>query len=218
MVKTTKKVAWSFGLASTVGMLLFAVGALRNGSLDYWYLPYNLVLALIPLALAVWLGRLLQRRKWYDWPLLILACFWLLLLPNSFYIVTDFIHLPETHRVDMVQDIVMLFHFSVLGLVAGFFSLFTLHRAYLRQLSSKIVTLGVALALLLSSFAIYIGRELRWNSWDIIVNPLPLLSDVLATLLNPDAWFMALSFFGMMASLYVLFWYRLKATSLDNKY
>src|ERR1043165_5993512 len=124
---------------SVVGIVLFVMGILRNQSLEYWYLVYNLGLAVIPLLLALWLNRVLRRRKWPGWLPLLLAFGWLLTLPNSFYIVTDFIHLPETQRVDIVQDVVMLMQFSIAGLAMGFLSVFLLHKAYARQLPPRVV-------------------------------------------------------------------------------
>lgn len=43
-------------------------------------------------------------------------------------------------------------------------------------------------ALLLSSFAIYLGRYLRWNTWDIIINPAGLIFDVSDRIINPGTY------------------------------
>ena len=200
----------ALALASAAAVVLFAVGALRNHTLDYWYLPYNLLLGAIPLVIAMWLRRLLRVYSWKNWRMLPLFIVWLLFLPNSFYIVTDYIHLPETHRVDMIQDVIMLAQFSMLGFVLGFTSILLLHRAYLRQIKAKIITPLIGLVLFLSSFAIYFGRELRWNSWDVVSNPVGLFGDVWSIvsrpLVHPGMISVTLSYFVVLASLYWCIW------------
>lgn len=198
----------SLGLmaASMVAVALFIVGAVRNQTWDYWYLPYNLFLAAIPFVLALWLRQLLEAYDWKNWRTISLAIAWLLFLPNSFYIVTDYIHLPEIQRVDIVQDVVMLAQFSITGFVFGFLSLGMLHEAYLKRMKEKIVTPLIYGVLLLASFAIYLGRELRWNSWDVVSNPVGLFGDVWSIVVHPSAHSgmvsIMLSYFFMLASLY----------------
>lgn len=207
----------TIGLAVGVALLLFMVGVVRNGNLDYWYMPYNLILGSLPLVLALGVRRLITRYAWKDWRPLAMLFVWLLFLPNSFYLVTDFIHLFETPRVDIIQDIVMLAQFSVLGFVFGFASLYILHKVYEKYVLKVQLWLGVGVALLLSSFAIYLGRVLRWNSWDVLVNPLGLGHDVGDILLRPlahiDAFSTTISFFAMLASLYLLVWVILNSTT-----
>ncbi|HET6746673.1 MAG TPA: DUF1361 domain-containing protein [Candidatus Saccharimonadales bacterium] len=197
-------------VASIVAIGLFAVGALRNHTFDYWYLPYNLFLGAIPLALAVGLRKLLNTYNWKNWRTVALLIIWLLFLPNSFYIFTDYIHLPEVQRVDIVQDVIMLAQFSIVGFVMGFASLWLLHTAYLRHLRAKIITPLVGVVLLLSSFAIYLGRELRWNSWDVVSNPVGLFGDVWSIVAHPSAHpgliSVTLSYFAVLVTLYWCMW------------
>jgi len=197
-------------LASVAGIGLFVVGAIRNQSFDFWYLPYNLVLAFIPLLLAVALKHLLATRAWNTWLPLLVSLMWILFLPNSFYIVTDFIHLTETPRVDIVQDVVMLMQFSFVGLAFGFISLYMVHRDFMQRISAHFAAAFAGLLLLLCSFAIYLGRDLRWNSWDIVTQPLGLFADIFSRILNPfaypQAFIMTLSFFVMLGSMYGVIW------------
>lgn len=194
-----------------MGVALFAIGAARNGTLDYWYLPANLALGLVPLVAAAGAHRLVKKRGWRNWQVLALLAVWLLFLPNSFYIVTDFIHLPEVARVDMVQDVVMLMQFSVVGIVAGFTSLYMVHTLLLQKFGSKVSMAGVIGVLYLCSFAMYLGRVLRWNSWDVVVQPLAVANDVLLLWWHPvfgeGAMWMTISFFMMLTSLYLLVWF-----------
>ncbi|HEX6462427.1 MAG TPA: DUF1361 domain-containing protein [Candidatus Saccharimonadales bacterium] len=191
-----------------VGLLLFAIGVWRNQTYDYWYLMPNLLLSVIPLVAALWLKRLLRTKLRRHWLPITATIVWLLFLPNSFYIVTDFIHLPESSRVDIVQDIVMLMQFSLLGLLFGYISLYIVHQEILkRHLVQKLTaSIVVSFVLLLCGFAIYIGRELRWNSWDILLHPLELAESVALRfahpVLYPESWSMTLSFFVFLTSIY----------------
>lgn len=195
-------------------MLLYFVGVIRNGNFEYWYLPYNLALAAIPLLGAVWLLRTLRFHAWSHWRPILATLLWVAFLPNSFYIVTDFIHLAEYQRVDIVQDVVMLMMFSLVGMAFGFISLLTVHQAMVKRQSDSRVTQGlVGILLLACSFAIYLGRDLRWNSWDILVQPAGLFSDIFERILHPfsypEMWSITLSFFAMLTSIYFVLW-RLK--------
>jgi uncharacterized membrane protein len=204
-----KRRLWlGIGMMIASALLLFVFGVIRNQTLDYWYLPYNLALAAIPLVLAYWIQGGVRRFAWNNWRILALVAVWLLFLPNSFYIVTDFIHLPETTRVDIVQDVVMLMQFSLLGYAFGFASLYMLHRAFSPYLKPRVMWAGVTMVLLLASFAIYLGRELRWNSWDIITNPLRVIGDGLLVLfhssIHPNGLWMMTTFFVALAALYMV--------------
>lgn len=202
-----KTPAGIFVLAALAGIFLFVVGWLRNANFEYWYLIYNLFLGVLPLGFAIWWRKLFIRYSWKNWRSVLVGILWLLFLPNSFYIITDFIHLYETPRVDVVQDVVMLMQFSLLGLIFGFMSLLIIHQEAVKLIGSKKAMYGAGLVLLLSSFAIHLGRELRWNSWDVLFNPFGLLGDVLRILLAPFAsaaiW-TTLSFFLFLTSFYAL--------------
>lgn len=205
--------------AGVAAVGLFGWGVMRNQNFDFWYLPYNLVLALIPLLLAIWLVRLLQKRTWKNWLPLLITVVWTLFLPNSFYIVSDFIHLNESPRMDMVQDVVMLAQFSFVGLAFGFTSLYKVHREFIRRVSHKWASILAGLILLACSFAIYLGRDLRWNSWDIIARPIGLLSDAFAyanPIAHPQAFIMTVSFFIMLSSMYAVLWFTAKLISLKQ--
>lgn len=212
-----KRLWQALAVASVVSIGFFGAGAVRNHTLDFWYLPYNLALAVIPLFLAIWLQRLLKTQSWERVLPLLATTLWILFLPNSFYIVSDFIHLTETPRVDIVQDVVMLAQFSFIGLAFGFISLFIVHREFIKRLSAKWAGAVATLLLLLCSFAFYLGRDLRWNSWDIILQPTALAVDIVQHLLNPlaypQAFIITAGFFAMLSSMYFVIWEIARAVS-----
>lgn len=79
----------------------------------------------------------------------------------------------------------------------------------LRQRLTKVQADGlVGIVLLLCSFAIYLGRYLRWNSWDVLINPAGLVFDVTEPFVNPgshpQAFTTTLMFMVLLSSIYIV--------------
>lgn len=190
--------------AAAFALLLARFVVARN--LDFWFLPWNLFLAYIPALFAYWFVRRTEKTRLMQWQNILIAVLWLGFLPNSFYIVSDLIHLRATGDVSILYDAVMVTAFVWSGFLAGYVSLFMMHRVALRQFSARTAHMLVAAVLLLCSFAIYLGRYLRWNTWDIILNPFGLVFDVSERFLNPlehpQAFSTTVVFFVLLTSVY----------------
>lgn len=200
----------ALGISTLVSVGLFAYGAWRNQSLEFDYLVWNLFLAWLPLVFAVRLVAVLRRKLWSSWEAMGLSVLWLAFLPNSFYMISDFIHLQDVQRFDVVYDTIMLTSFIYTGVTLGFSSLYLIHLQLRRRVSRQAANFCVALTLFLSSAAVYIGRDLRWNSWDILTNPGGLLFDISDRILHPVSYPQMLltivSFFVLLLSMYGLLW------------
>jgi uncharacterized membrane protein len=205
----------ALGLSSLVSVGFFLAGAHSNNSFEFAYIIWNLGLAWIPLVLALWIERLLRVKLWSSWLVLAATLLWLAFLPNSFYVISDFVHLTEVPRADIVFDVLMFGSFGLNGLILGYLSLFMVHGELRKRVSARTSGLLIAAVLLLSSFAIYIGRDLRWNTWDVVLNPASLLFDVSDRLINASAYpsmaSTTLGFFALLGSTYVVVWYALRA-------
>jgi uncharacterized membrane protein len=179
------------------------------------YLPWNLFLAWIPLFLIILLARVLRTHAWSDWGPLLLSLIWLLFLPNSFYLVSDYIHLRDVSNADILYDAVMFTMFVFTGLLLGFSSLYIFHQQLLRRLSRRTAAWSVALILLSCSFAIYIGRDLCWNSWDVLASPAGLLFDLSNRLVQTESWSVLFStvaiFFALLGGMYYVGWQLMRA-------
>lgn len=201
----------ALAVSTFVSAGFYLYGAWRNHSWLYSYLPWDLFLAWIPLGLTVWLVRTLRRKLWSSWEGLLASALWLLFLPNSFYMISDFIHLQEVKRVDVLYDAVMFTAFIYTAVLLGCCSLYLVHVELRKRLSERAAASWIALTLLFCSFAIYIGRDLRWNSWDVLTNPGGLLFDVSDRLLHPATYpqlfVTVISFFVLLATVYGLTWY-----------
>lgn len=199
----------ALGFATLVSLGLFAADAIYNRSLLYHYLPWNLFLAWLPLGLAAWLVRCLRHKLWSSWEALLVSVVWLAFLPNSFYMISDFIHLQEVDPGQILFSVVMFTSFIYTGVLLGFSSLYLVHLELRKRFSRLGAAAWIGLTLLLCSVAMYIGRDLRWNSWDLVSNPAGLLFDVSDRVLHPDAGQLVaviIPFFVLLSSMYAVVW------------
>ena len=64
----------------------------------------------------------------------------------------------------------------------------------------------VFIFLCLSGYGIYLGRYLRWNSWDVVAAPFSLMADVSNHVIHPfrnrEVWLLSLLFGSWMFVLY----------------
>lgn len=177
------------GLAglSLLGIIMFMWGAVRGNGFSDWYLLWNLLLAWIPLILAYWLVAILRIKLWSSWTALGISLAWLLFLPNSFYMVSDYIHLSDMVRSDVLFDSLVFTVFVLEGLILGYTSLYLVQAEFRKRIGEMRSQLLSGVFVLLCSFAIYLGRELRWNSWDVLVNPAGILFDISERIIDPLA-------------------------------
>ena len=117
--------------------------------------------------------------------MLSLFCGWLMFFPNSPYILTDLFHLPIGTAVPMWFDLILILSFAWNGLLLGYASLFEIQRFLKERLSQNAVNCFIAGLMTLCGFGIYLGRYPRYNSWEIITNPVGLFSDIFNMILHP---------------------------------
>ena len=75
-------------------------------------------------------------------------------------------------------DVLMLYWFAWTGLMLGVVSLYLMQEIVARGLGMTAGWVFVVVAAGLGSFGIYLGRFLRWNSWDIVRRPGPLADEL----------------------------------------
>jgi uncharacterized membrane protein len=173
------------GLSGLVaGLVAFRV-AYSHSFEDVPYL-WNLFLAWIPFGLALLLydrhrhgARLVQ--------LLALGLLWLLFFPNAPYIVTDFRYLTDMTGKAFWFEGLLIGTAAATGLLLGFMSLYLIQAIVRRVAGARYAWLFVFGALVLSSVGVYLGRVLRWNSWDVFVRPGTLLGELARVLVDPFA-------------------------------
>ncbi len=162
-----------------------AVEVHSTGSTAYSFLAWNLFLAWIPLGAAA-LSVLSVRRR-LALPALLFGLIWLLFFPNAPYMLTDYIHLGqrEFQRAPLWYDALMISAFVWTSLLLGFVSLYLMHRCWANRLSRQASWCAVVGVFGLSSFGVYLGRFVRFNSWDALIRPARLAHVVSNQLANP---------------------------------
>jgi uncharacterized membrane protein len=171
----------ALALASVWCVALLAVRKHAYGAAEYKGLVWNLALAWVPLVLALLLVLAYRRRmSWLH--LSALGGAWLLFLPNAPYVITDFVHLGEEHR---LFDTVIIGSFALTSLALGFGSLLLVQLVVTRAAGAAVGWLLALASLFLSSVGIYLGRVERLNSWDLVQRPRLVGSLLRAGLENP---------------------------------
>lgn len=177
-------------------------------------------MAWLPLLFALWLVKYLKSHPWVSWSSAGITLLWLAFLPNSFYLISDLMHLNSIYTSNPLFFAVMIFSFSFNGLILGFISLYLVHKQLLKRLETTAVHNFIAIVLLLCSFAVYLGRYLRWSTWDIILNPIGVVFDVSDRFLNPvtygQTFQVTVWFFILLGSMYYVLWNLVQAIRQDK--
>ena len=150
----------------------------------FLFLNWNLFLAFVPWAVTS-VTILKPKLQTYRITIFILLSIWLLFFPNAPYILTDLFHLRLKSAMPKWFDLILILSFAWTGLVFGFLSLWDIEKILSKSMNHIWMSLISVCLLFIGSFGIYLGRYLRWNSWDIINEPFNLLYDITDRLINP---------------------------------
>ena len=200
----------SLAFASAICLAMLAARVVYSANLSFSFLAWNLFLAWLPLLCSLFAYNAYKRRSRLSW-LVVAGCAlaWLLFFPNAPYILTDLMHLRPRPDVPLWFDVLLVIAFAWTGLFLGLISL-SLMQALVRRAAGTLASWGFALGVLsLSGFGIYIGRFLRWNSWDVFLSPGGLMADLLDAAQHPLLHARSLVFSGLFSlfllSAYIMF-------------
>ncbi len=171
---------------SLVSVMLAEARIAYSNSRDYSSLIWNLFLAWIPFVFASMAYVISWGRKFLYVVIPACAIVWLLFFPNAPYILTDFQHLStNAGNAPVWFDVIMLIWFAWTGLLLGVVSLYLMQEIVARVFGSFSGWLFVLIVTVLSSVGIYLGRFMRWNSWDVLQDPLPIAHDIWSVIRHP---------------------------------
>ncbi|RPD41983.1 DUF1361 domain-containing protein [Chitinophaga barathri] len=186
--------------------LLLAGRMLYTQSLTYVFLAWNTFLALIPLMMS----RRLKPGEKLHWRNILKLAGWLLFFPNAPYLLTDLFHFHSAPPVPVWYDLFLLSTAAWNGLWLGMISLMRVEQFLAGCLTSRPVYLCLGAASLLCGYGIYIGRFLRFNSWDVFTAPYALLQNMAGHFIHPFHHAEVWAFTALFAMMFGLFYYTLK--------
>ncbi|MBQ2464167.1 MAG: DUF1361 domain-containing protein [Treponema sp.] len=203
------KSTWVLLAISLFSIALSLCRRIMTGYTLYTFMIWNLFLAFIPwFASSIIYIKDVKRTL----PLLALTMVWLPFFPNAPYILTDLLHLGNRNwrSAPTWFDLIMLLSYALAGLTYGFVSLQMMEEKIIRaKLKCKFAPVVSIVLIYISAFGVYIGRFLRWNSWDIVGNPSSLAQDILSRFLSPTqhprTWAFTLLFGTLLNITYPIF-------------
>lgn len=139
---------------------------------NFIWMGWNVSLALIPFALAKKLfGRHVRITKWWIGGLFLFFLF----LPNTAYIITDIVHFKKALRLYpdpfiVIASAIQFLWFEFVGYWLFVESYRLFEHFIVKRYKTNIGLLRVSMFFLVS-VGVFIGRFLRFNSWDIVVSP-----------------------------------------------
>lgn len=182
--------------------ILFVLGRIVwTGNYRYIYLAWNLILAWIPLLLALVAEDRFAGKAGGDWRFGALAVSWLVFFPNAPYIFTDLIHLTGFFQTHVWVDLTIILSCALTGFVLGFVSLFLMQGLVRRTWGSATSWVFIAAVAGLSSFGVCLGRFMRFNSWDVLFQPLSLYHHIGGWFAHPVGQRISLGF-GLLFAIF----------------
>jgi uncharacterized membrane protein len=202
---------WLF-VSCCFSVLLVCARVVATGYFTYLFLIWNLFLAFVPYAISEWLYHRIPVMENSGKRLIVLFG-WLLFIPNSFYIVTDLFHLEQFDNAPKWFDLLLLFSFAWNGLLFGILSIRRIETIITALYGNRYSILFLIVVMWLNAFGIYLGRYLRFNSWDIIGRPFSLFEEILEVIIHPVRNRMEWGMITAWAAFMALFYITIKAMS-----
>ncbi|MNH90166.1 hypothetical protein D3C73_427000 [compost metagenome] len=176
------------------------------------FLYWNMFLAWMPAGFALlldWIYVYIHRNRVLRIILFITAgTLWLLFYPNSAYLITDQLHpfakfqmesgIRFWYGIEFWYHMLLFFSAAVIGLLLGVYSLFSVQELVRKSFGWARSWIFVVVTLALTSLGIYLGRFIRWNSWDAIRSPKQIVHQVLSMFRDMEELRRMIPFTGMI--------------------
>lgn len=192
-------------LSMLFSAFLVLVRVIYTGEHDYRFLLWNLFLAYIPYFMS---NRLQYMPAWIEHrgKFILFFIAWLLFIPNTFYILTDLFHLGGHTGAPLWYDLFLIISFAWNGLLLGILSVRQMEKIIQVYIPRNTAWFFLYPVMVLNALGVYIGRYMRFNSWDVITNPFGLVADIAQLVWHPvqhkEVWAMVCCFSAFMTLMY----------------
>ncbi|HJU46036.1 MAG TPA: DUF1361 domain-containing protein, partial [Chitinophagaceae bacterium] len=180
--------------------------------LTYGFYIWNTFLAVMPVFFS---RQLIGLNKFSLKAALLIVC-WLAFFPNAPYIITDLFHYTEKPPVPKWFDLLLVTSAAWNGLILGIISLMQVEQFLTRLLHQLWVKVIIITSFGLCGYGIYIGRFLRFNSWDVITNPGDLMYVSAHHILQPHEHTRTWGFTLLFAIMFGIIYFTLKQLRIST--
>lgn len=164
----------------SIGLIVFRI--IYTGQFLFVFLLWNLFLAFVPYIISKRIDEFQEMRRW---KFIVYSLIWLLFIPNAFYIITDLFHLDMNEHVPLWYDLALLLSCAWSGLLFGILSVRQMEILFEKNFNRRLDLFFSIPVMILNGLGVYVGRYLRFNSWDILVNPFQLAADIVYLFIHP---------------------------------
>lgn len=216
LAETLPKNLLNLTVGITVVALLLNFGYLffSRHNIFRFFLSWNMFLAGVPLAMAL-LVRLIAYTKKTMLLAIIPGLVWFFFFPNAPYMLTDFIHIDHLKAMFIGgayqpnpfiwANLVILIIGITIGTLWGYISLYLMQELVKKSVGTFLSWIFAIIVSVASGIAIYMGRFLRLNSWEIVHRPFGILENLWNSL-GEETYLHFLIFSGMTLVTYIIFY------------
>ena len=115
---------------------------------------------------------------------------------------------PYSRAVPLWFELVLILSFAWNGLLLGILSVRRMEKFLGTGVTLRDELLFLCPVMFLNALGVYIGRYLRYNSWDVITDPFDLIRDISAMVIHPlrhgYAWDMIFCYSILMTLMYLM--------------
>lgn len=173
---------------SLIAVLLVICRLILPNHRSLGFLIYNLFLAFIPLIISTYIRYYSSKKTKIS--NLICGIIWLIFFPNAPYILTDGLHVIGPSSAFFFIDVVIWIYILLIAFWIALLSLDDIETILLKQVKNRLfVHVVVAFITFISAYGIYLGRDLRLNSWDIVLRPYSLIEFIYQSFANETPGF-----------------------------